>query len=81
MLFIVLAVPVTVLKVLGGNTIDNQVTTGVLIQTADNVQHGGFTASGRSQNRHKLTFAELEINTFQCMDNSIAGGVFLFDVS
>ena len=62
---VAIAVPIPVLVVLGGTAIDDQITVGVLIQTADNIQHGGLAAAGRAQNGHKFTLAELQIHVLQ----------------
>ena len=77
---VAVSIPIPVLVVLGGAAVDDQVTIGVLIQTADNVQQRGLAATGRSQNGHKFAFAKLQAHTPQRMHIAAAAGVDLSDI-
>ena len=57
-------VPVSVFVVFGRSSVDDQITGGVLVETADNVQHRRLTASGLAKDRNKFTVTEAEANTF-----------------
>ena len=76
---VAVCVPVTILVVLGGGAVDNQVTLSVLIQAADDVQHGGLAAAGGAEDGHKLIAAEGQINTLERMDDAIARRVIFLN--
>ena len=61
-------IPVPVLEILGGLAPNHQVSLGIPVQAADNVQQGGLSAAGRPQYGHKFTFPELEADTPQGTD-------------
>ena len=77
---IAVGVPVPVPKVLGRTSVDNQVAVGVAVQTTDDVEHGGFPAAGRPQNRHKFLMAELEADALERLHRFVARGVCLMNV-
>ena len=74
-----IGVPVAVFEILGGASVDNEVTLGVLIQPADNVQHGSLAAAGRSQNGNEFVPSESQVNAFQSMDGIFSGEIVFFD--
>ena len=55
---IAVIVPVLVLEILRGSSIDEQISAGILIQPADDVEHGRLAASALSQDGNKFTFAK-----------------------
>ena len=65
---------------LGGQVVDHQITAGVLIQTAYDVQHRRFSAAGRTQNGYKFTFPKLQAHTTQRLYLSAAGWVVFLNV-
>ena len=74
-----IGVPVAVFEILGGASVDNEVALGVLIQPADNVQHGSLAAAGRSQNGNEFVPSESQVNAFQSMDGVFSGEIVFFD--
>ena len=60
---ITITVPVRILKLLCGYAVNNQITLGILIQTAHNVQQCGLTAAGLTQYRYKLALPKLNADT------------------
>ena len=46
---IAVSIPIPVLKILCGAAVDDQVAFGVLIQTADDIEHRGFPTAGRAE--------------------------------
>ena len=53
-----MAVPIPVAKILCRFSVDNQLAAGILIQSADDIQHGRFSASGGTENGNKFAFSE-----------------------
>jgi hypothetical protein len=76
---VAVGVPVPVFEVLGRSAVDDQVTFGVLVETADDVQHGGLSAAGRSQDRDKLVAPKTQVDAFQRMDCVFTGEIVFFD--
>ena len=74
---VAVGVPVTGLVILGGFTPDDQVTGGIAVQTADDVQQGGLAAAGLTQHSHELRRTELDADTLQGV-NSAGGYRVLF---
>ena len=72
-------VPVAILIVLGGRAVDDQIPLGILVKAADDIEHGRFSTAGGAEDGHKLTLAELQINTLERMDNAVARRIVLFD--
>ena len=64
-LVVTVAVPVSVLVELGGDTVDDKVTVCILVKTADDIKQGGFTAAGRAEDRNKLVLSELKVDTLE----------------
>jgi hypothetical protein len=58
------------------STVDHQIANGVLVQTANDIQHGGFTAAGGAEDRHKLTAPELKVYSPQGFNLTIACRIF-----
>ena len=51
-------IPVFIFEIFGGSAIDDQITAGILIQPADDVEQGRLAASALSQDGDKFTFAK-----------------------
>ena len=62
---VAVGVPVPAAEGPGGFAVDDQVAAGVLIQTADDVQQGGFPAAGGPQNGDKFVAAKIQRHTTQ----------------
>ena len=78
---VAVGVPIAVLELLGGGTVNNQIALGIAVQTAHDVQQGGLTASGLTQDGHKLAVAEGEGNPVQCLHRVVAaGGVHFLNI-
>ena len=75
-----IGVPIPIFKLFGGFTVDDQITGGIPIQATDDVEHGGFTASGLTQNGNELTFPEIQIYALEGMDRFFPGKIVLFDI-
>ena len=61
-------VPVAVTVKLCADTIDNKITGGVSVKTANNVKHGGLTASGRAENGNEFSVTKNDINATKSID-------------
>ena len=68
------------MELLGGGAVDDQITLGVLIQAADDVEHGGLAAAGGAEDGHKLALAELQVDALEGMHGAVAGGIILLDL-
>ena len=77
---VAVAVPISVLKGLGGTAVDDQIALGILIQTANDIEHGGLAAAGRTQDRHKFVLPELQIHTRQGVNNRTSRRVILLNI-
>ena len=77
---VTVCIPVSVLVILGGSSINDQITGGVLVKTADNVQHGRLTASGLTEDRNKFTVTEAETDALQCFHRIAACRIDLHNV-
>ena len=60
-----IGIPIPILVLLGGGTVNDQVAFGIAVQTADNIEHGGLAAARLAENRHKFRFSEMEVNSLQ----------------
>ena len=72
-------VPVGVAEFFGRFTGDDKVARGVLVKTADDVEHRGFAAPGRTENGDKFMLAEVNGDPAQRIDGRIADGVGFSD--
>ena len=77
---VAVGVPVTVGELLGGFSVDDQVTGGVAIQAADDVQQRGLAAAGLSQNGDEFAFPEGDADAFQRPNRGAAGLIVLHNV-
>ena len=55
---VAIGVPIAVVKVLSRNTVDQQVARVKVVESADNVEHRGFTRTRGTQNGHELVVAK-----------------------
>lgn len=72
---IAVGIPVTVMEFLGGAPGDDQVAACVLVKTADDVQHCGFSASGGTENGDKFMRTEVDGYTVQRLNCAVADGI------
>ena len=76
---VAVSVPVPIPEVPGRASVDDEVAPGVLIQSADDVQHGGLSAAGRPQNGDQFALAELQVDALEGVHGVFAGRVILLD--
>ena len=55
---VAIGIPIAIVKVLGRNTVDQQVARIEMIESADNVEHRGFARARGAQNGHELVIAK-----------------------
>lgn len=55
---VAIGIPIAIVKVLGRDAVDQQVTRIKVVQSADNVEHRGFTRTRGTQNGHELVIAK-----------------------
>ncbi|MNN88872.1 hypothetical protein D3C81_2066100 [compost metagenome] len=55
---IAVSIPIAVLEGLGGGAVDDQIAAVILVQTADQIQTGGFAGAAGSQDGNKFILAE-----------------------
>ena len=72
-------VPITVGKVSGGLAVDDKIAGIVLVQAADDIQKGGFSAAGVAQDSNKLVLPEAQVYAFQGVDGKISHSIVFFD--
>src|SRR6266566_720403 len=61
-------------------TVENVLSSGRLIETANDVHGGRLARSRRTHDGHKLTFADGERDTAQCVNFDVSHRVSLVDV-
>ncbi len=80
---VAVCIPIPVLVLLGGTPVYHEVSGGVLIQTADDVQQRGLAAARMSEHRDKLAVAETYRHVAQSV-NFIAARIvvlcYVFDL-
>ena len=72
-------IPVIFRKIAGGFATDDQITLGIVIQPADDIQQGGLSAAGGAEDGGKLAFAEFQVDTAEGFHTGVPGGVMLYD--
>ena len=77
---IAVAVPILVGVLAGGAILDDQIALGIAVQPADDIEQGGFAAARRTENGHKLVFAEGNIDPLQGVYGKFTGNIILADV-
>ena len=76
-------IPVPVGVFFCGDSVNNQISAVILIQTADHVQQGGFSGAAGSQNGHQFAFPQVEGDTVQSSLYQFSGYIFfshIFDL-
>ena len=77
---VAVGVPVAVLVFFCGDSVDDEVTGIVTVQTADDVQQGGLSGTAWAKNGDELIVSEIEADSVQCHLFQIAGDVFFGNV-
>ena len=72
---IAVAVPVTVVEILGGFAVDYEIALSVLVETAHDVQQGCLATAGMTEDGDKFTLPELKVDTLEGMDGILTHGV------
>ena len=73
-------IPVPVRKILCRLSIDDQIPTGVMVQSADNIEQRRLAASALSQDRDKLVFPKGQRDAPESMYDLIAAVIILDDL-
>ena len=74
-------VPIAVAVGLGASSVDNEITRGVSVKTADDVKKRCLTAAGGTEDRNKLLVTEGNVNAAKCANRLRGGDVILLNVS
>ena len=77
---VAVGIPVAVLVALGGDAVDDKVAGVVVIQAADDVEHGRLARAGRAEHRDELVVAEGDRHVVERRLGEIGGGVGLANV-
>ena len=77
---VAVGIPIAVLIIFGGDALDYKVARRVMVESADDVQKGGFAAARRAENRHELVAAERKAYALQSGDFGIAHLIVFGDV-
>ena len=77
---VAVGVPIAIAKVLGRNTIDEQIAQVKVVEAADNVEHRGFTRTRGTQNGHELVIAKRQAHAIQGNLRKRLGDILLADV-
>ena len=70
-------IPVPVPVLFCGNSIDNQFSAVIPVQTSDNIQQCGFSRTAGPQDRHKFVVTQIQIHMIQRFLHQTAGPVLL----
>ena len=73
------SVPVRVREIFCGLPVDDQITGGVVVKSADDIEHSGFTAAGVTENCYKLALPKLQTDALQRGDLGVRNKIVLFD--
>ena len=73
-------IPVAVPVFLSGNAVDDQITRSITVKTTNDVEHGGFTATGLTENSNEFAIAKLQADALQGMHRRIPRNVVFLDV-
>ena len=76
---IAVGVPIPALVLTGGAAADDQVTAGIAVQAADDVQKRGLATAGVTQYGHKLRRPKGNGHAFERLDGG-STGIFFYDV-
>src|SRR5699024_3543193 len=74
---VAVGVPIAVAEVLGRATAYYEVTACVLVESANDVEHRGLSAAGRTEYRHEFILTEAEADPFQCLHGVVSSRVVL----
>ena len=76
---VAVGVPVPVGEILSRSAVDDKVAGGILVKSADDVEHGRLAAAGMTQYRDKLALAKFETYSLERMYDRIAGHIVFSD--
>ena len=62
---VAVGIPITIVKVLGRDTVNQQVARVKVIESANNVEHRGFTRTRGTQNGHELVIAKSQAHAVE----------------
>ena len=75
-----IGVPVPVGIFFGRDTVDDQITAVISVQTADHIQKRGLTGAAGTQNGDKFLIAQVQAHAVQGSLNQLSGDVFLMNI-
>ena len=78
---IAIGIPVGIAVLLGGATANDQITAGVAVKTANDIQHRGLSAAGGAEDRHEFALTEVDADALQGVNLAITRGIGLHDVA
>ena len=70
-------VPVAVAELFGAPAVDKYVARGVLIESPDDVEQGGFAAPGRTEHGHELVLSKGKVDALERLNGGIRHPVIL----
>ena len=73
-------VPVPVGVFLRGNTVDDQITAIVAVQTADDIEQRGLTGAAGAQNSHEFIVPQIQAHAVQRRLDQLAGDIGFSDI-
>jgi hypothetical protein len=68
-------VPIGILVVTGGDTVDDQIAFCVSVQSTDDVEHGGLAGTALAQNGNELVFPEIDADSLKGILPQISGNI------
>jgi len=70
-------IPIRVFEGLGGFAVDNEVSVGISVKSAYDVEKGGFTASRLTEYGDEFAFAEFDVHASERFNGGIACNIML----
>ena len=70
-------IPIRVLEGLGGFTVDNKVSVGISVESADDVEKGRLTASRLTEDRDEFAFAKLKAYASESFNGAVSRNIML----
>ena len=75
-----IGIPVPVRVFFCGDTVDDQITAVITVQTTDGIKHGSLAGAAGTQNGDKLVVAQVQTDSVQCGLYQIAGNILFANI-
>ena len=69
-------IPVGIAVFFRADTVDDKIAVCILVKTAEDVEHGRFSAAGRAEDGNEFTLTKSKVHTSESVHHFCAGPVF-----